>query len=164
MSARGAIDVLTQGAATSSRGEPDVTLRGRCVVGGQAEGEALVTREPISGWGGVDPRTGTVIETRHELRGQSFKAKVLLFPGAKGSSGWSNTFHLCRAMGAAPAAMLFVEMSTKMALGAVVTHAPSVTDFDSDPFELIRTGDWVQVDADRGEVRVWRPDPRPAQA
>ncbi len=140
----------------SSRGEPDVTLRGRCVVGGTAEGEALVTREPISGWGGVDPRTGTVIETHHELRGQSFKAKVLLFPGAKGSSGWSNTFHLCRAMGAAPAAMLFVEMSTKMALGAVVTHAPSVTDFDSDPFALIKTGDWVQVDADRGEVRVWR--------
>jgi predicted aconitase with swiveling domain len=52
--------------------------------------------------------------------------------------------------------MLFVEMSTKMALGAVVTHAPSVTDFDSDPFALIKTGDWVQVDADRGEVRVWR--------
>ncbi|MEN9760747.1 MAG: hypothetical protein RI906_573 [Pseudomonadota bacterium] len=156
MSARGTIDVLTQAAAMSSRGEPDVTLRGRCVVGGTAEGEALVTREPISGWGGVDPRTGTVIETHHELRGQSFKAKVLLFPGAKGSSGWSNTFHLCRAMGAAPAAMLFVEMSTKMALGAVVTHAPSVTDFDSDPFALIKTGDWVQVDADRGEVRVWR--------
>lgn len=140
----------------SDRGEPDAILRGRRVVGGASEGEALVTREHLSGWGGVDPRTGTVIETRHELRGQSFKDKVLLFPGAKGSSGWSNTFHLCRSMGAAPAAMLFVEMSSKMALGAVVTHAPSITDFDRDPFAFIQTGDWVRVDADRGEVRVWR--------
>lgn len=137
----------------------DRVLHGRPVVGGVAEGEALVTRQHISGWGGVDPRTGTIIETRHELRGQSFSGKVLLFPGAKGSSGWSNTFHLCRATGTAPAAMLFVEMSTKVALGAVVTHAPAVTDFDADPFAAIATGDWVRVDGERGTVEVWR---RPA--
>lgn len=133
-----------------------VVLRGRRLVGGTAEGEALVTREHISGWGGVDPRTGTIIETRHELRGQSFTGKVLLFPGAKGSSGWSNTFHLTRSMGTAPAAMLFVEMTTKAALGAVVTRAPAVTDFDIDPFSVIRTGDWVRVDGDRAVVEVFR--------
>ena len=38
-----------------------ITIRGRCVVPGVAEGEALVTTEPISGWGGVDPRNGTVV-------------------------------------------------------------------------------------------------------
>ena len=38
-----------------------ITLRGRCVVPGVIEAEALVTRDPISGWGGVDPRTGTVV-------------------------------------------------------------------------------------------------------
>jgi predicted aconitase with swiveling domain len=59
-----------------------VTLRGRTVVGGCTEGEALVTRDTISGWGGVNPMSGTIIETRHELRGQSFKDKVLVFPGA----------------------------------------------------------------------------------
>ncbi len=133
-----------------------VILNGRRVVGGYAEGQAMVTSDHISGWGGVDPRTGTIIETRHQLRGQSFTGKVLLFPGAKGSSGWSNTFHLTRVMNTAPAAMLFVEMTTKVALGAVVTHAPSVTDFDVDPFKVIATGDWVQVDGDSGRVRVYR--------
>ena len=133
-----------------------IILKGRKVVGGVARGHAMVTNDHISGWGGVDPRSGTIIETRHELHGQSFTGKVLLFPGAKGSSGWSNTFHLTRVMGTAPAAMLFVEMSTKVALGAVVTHAPSVTDFDRDPFEVIQMGDWVQVDGDRGEVRVFK--------
>ena len=131
-----------------------ITLHGRKVVGGVAEGEALVTTQQISGWGGIDPRTGTVVETRHELRGVSFKGRVLVFPGAKGSSGWSNTFHMARLMGMAPAAMLFNQMTTKIALGAVVTHAPSLTDFDIDPLTVIKTGDWVKVDADRGTVEI----------
>lgn len=131
-----------------------ITLRGRKVVGGVAEGEALVTRDTISGWGGVNPMTGTVIETRHELRGVSFRDKVLVFPGAKGSSGWSAVFHFSRLAGMAPKAMLFNEMTTKIALGAVVMRCPSVTDFDQDPLSVIETGDWVRVDADRGVVEV----------
>jgi len=133
-----------------------IVIRGRKVVPGVAEGEALVTREPISGWGGVDPRTGTVVETRHELRGQSFAGKVLVFPGAKGSSGWSAQFHLARVMGTAPAAWLFNQMTSKVALGTVVSHAPAMTDFDVDPLSVIRTGDWVRVDADQGIVTVTR--------
>lgn len=131
-----------------------IVLHGRKVVGGVAEGEALVTKETISGWGGINPMTGTVIETRHELRGQSFKGKVLVFPGAKGSSGWSTRFHLARLAGAAPAAMIFNIMTTKIALGAVVTRAPAVTDLDQDPLKVIETGDWVRVDADQGIVEV----------
>lgn len=135
---------------------PSITLRGRKVVGGYAEGEALVTRDTISGWGGINSMTGTVIETRHELRGQSFKDKILVFPGAKGSSGWSAAFHVTRITGTAPKAMVFNEMTTKIALGAVVMRIPSVTDLDRDPLELIQTGDWVTVDADRGIVEIRR--------
>jgi predicted aconitase with swiveling domain len=142
--------------------EQVITLHGRKVVPGVAEGEALVTNDRVSGWGGVDPRTGTIIETRHELRGQSFAGKVLVFPGAKGSSGWSATFHMARLSGTAPAAFLFNEMTTKMALGAVVTHAPSMTGFDRDPLTCIETGDWVKVDADRGIVEVTKKKDRPA--
>ena len=131
-----------------------IVLRGRKVVGGVAEGEALVTRDTISGWGGINPTNGTVIETRHELRGVSFKDKVLVFPGAKGSSGWSAMFHTARLMGTAPKAMVFNEMTTKIALGAVVMHAPSVTELDQDPLDVIETGDWVKVDGDRGIVEV----------
>ncbi len=86
-------------------------------VGGIAEGEALVTHQTISGWGGVNAMTGTIIETRHELRGVSFKDKVLVCPGAKGSSGWSSVFHQARLAGVEPRAMIFNEMTTKIALG-----------------------------------------------
>ena len=131
-------------------------LKGRKVVGGVAEGEALVTRDTISGWGGINERDGTIIERRHELRGQSFKGKVLVFPGAKGSSGHSAYFHMARLNGAAPVAMIITRMTTKAALGAVVARAPAVTDLDRDPVSVIRTGDWVKVDADRGIVEVTR--------
>jgi predicted aconitase with swiveling domain len=136
------------------RVEMKIVLHGRKVVGGVAEGEALVTKETISGWGGIDFMTGTVIETRHELRGVSFKDKVLVFPGAKGSSGWSNAFHMTRVTGSSPKALVFTQMNTKIALGAVVMHTPSVTDLDQDPLAVIETGDWVKVDGDRGIVEV----------
>lgn len=131
-----------------------IVLHGRKVVGGSVEGEALVTHQTISGWGGVNAMDGTIVEKRHELRGVSFKGKVLVFPGAKGSSGWSGTFHMARWLGTAPLAMVFKEMTTKVALGAVVTHCPAVTDLDQDPLEVIATGDWVRVDGDNGIVEV----------
>jgi len=131
-----------------------IILHGRKVVGGCAEGEALVTRQTISGFGGINPLTGIITERRHELRGQSFKGKILVFPGAKGSSGWSVNFHTARLAGASPKAMIFKDMTTKIALGAVVMHAPAVTDLDQDPLEVIATGDWVKVDADKGIIEV----------
>ena len=54
----------------------------------------------------------------------------------------------------APKAQLFNKMTTKIALGAVVTRVPAMTDFDRDPLEVIETGDWVKVDADKGVVEV----------
>ncbi|HLK48265.1 MAG TPA: DUF126 domain-containing protein [Bryobacteraceae bacterium] len=133
---------------------PTIILRGRGVVRGCAEGEALVTRQTISGWGGIDPMTGTVIESHHELRGVSFQNKVLVFPGAKGSSGWSNAFHMTRLTNSAPKAMVFNIMNTKIALGSVVLRVPAVTELDHDPLTVIETGDWVKVDGDRGTVEV----------
>lgn len=131
-----------------------IVLRGRRVVGGVAQGEALVTRETISGWGGVNPWEGTVIETRHELRDVSFKDKVLVCRGAKGSSGWSVMFHTCRLAGTAPIAMVFNETTTKIALGCVVMRIPAVTDLERDPLELISSGDTVRVNGDAGTVEI----------
>lgn len=131
-----------------------IELHGRTVVPGVVEGEALVSHETISGWGGIDPSKGTIIERRHELFGQSFTGKVLIFPGAKGSSGWSAFFQATRLAGTNPVAMIFKTTTTKAALGAVVTRVPTVTDLDQDPLQVINTGDWVRVDANRGIVTV----------
>lgn len=136
-------------------------MRGRRVVPGVIEGEALVSHETISGWGGIDPAKGIIIERRHELYGQSFAGRILVFPGAKGSSGWSGFFQATRLSGTAPIGMIFTTITTKVALGAVVTRVPSITALDRDPVEVIKTGDWVRLDADNGIVTVRPASGRP---
>lgn len=131
-----------------------VVLQGRGIVPGVVEAEALVTRDPISGFGGIDVATGTIIEPRHELFGVCFTGKVLVFPGAKGSSGWSGFFQSTRLMGTAPAAFVFDVVTTKAVLGAIVTRIPSVVEASPPPLEVIRTGDRVRVDGDTGRVTV----------
>ena len=135
-------------------GTTRIVLHGRKVVGGRAEGEALVTHQAIPGWGGVNPVQGVITELGHDLRGIPFKDRVLVCRGAKGSSGWSAMYHTTRLAGTAPKALIFNEMTTKIALGAVVMRIPSVTDLDRDPLDIIETGDWVIVDADNGVVEV----------
>jgi hypothetical protein len=131
-----------------------IEIKGRGIVPGRASGEALVSHETISGWGGIDPAAGTIIERRHELFGVCFTGKILIFPGAKGSSGWSGFFQATRLLGTAPLAMVFTVLSTKSALGAVVTRVPTITELDQDPVRLVTTGDHVIVDADNGTVTI----------
>jgi predicted aconitase with swiveling domain len=131
-----------------------IVLKGRKVVGGVAEGEALVTGQAISTWGGVDAVKGIITERRHELRGQSFKDKILVFPSAKGSSGWSTVAQVIRLADQSPKAMIVRDINSLTGIGAVVLRVPTVTDLDQDPTEVIATGDWVKIDGDRGIVEV----------
>jgi predicted aconitase with swiveling domain len=130
----------------------EIILTGRTVVPGTVEGEALVSHEPISGWGGIDPARGVIIEPRHELFGVCFTGKVLVFPSAKGSSGWAGFFQTTRLSGTAPIGMVIGRISAKSALGAVVTRVPAVTDLDADPCQVIATGDRVRIDNGKVEV------------
>jgi uncharacterized protein len=142
--------------AGEPRPAPVLELRGRGIVPGVVEAEALVTHDAISGFGGIDVATGTVIEPRHELFGVCFTGKVLVFPGAKGSSGWSGYFQSTRLMDTAPAAMVFNVLTTKAVLGAIVTRVPTVVEAAPNPLETIRTGDLVRVDGDAGLVTLIR--------
>lgn len=135
-----------------------IVLKGRKVVGGVAEGEALVTGQAISTWGGVNAVKGIITERRHELRGQSFKDKILVFPSAKGSSGWSTVAQVMRLSGQSPKAMIVREINSLTGIGAVVMRVPTVTNLDQDPTEVIATGDWVKIDGDMGIVEVIKKD------
>ncbi len=129
-------------------------VHGRGVIGGRASGRALVCTAPVSGWGGIDPRTGTIVESRHPERGQSFAGGVLVLPGAKGSSGWSGQFHLAKLQGTAPCAIVFTRMNSKLALGLVVLDVPAVA--GEEAFGAIRTGDLVEVDGTAGTIVIRR--------
>ncbi|MGB9669465.1 MAG: aconitase X swivel domain-containing protein, partial [Anaerolineales bacterium] len=61
-------------------------IKGKPIVSGTTSGEAVVSNQPISFWGGVDPATGEVIDRRHECSGVVITGKVFVFPTGKGSS------------------------------------------------------------------------------
>ena len=136
-----------------STGEARIVLHGRRVVGGTAEGEALVSRMPLMGWGNVDAQHGYTVERNHPLYEVPYKGKVLVFTEPRGSGGFIG-YGMSRAFGTHPAAFLYRKGNNISVFAAMVMNVPCVTDFDRDPTEVIETGDHVIVDGDRGTVEV----------
>jgi hypothetical protein len=118
-------------------------LKGRIIYRGRAEGEALVTSQPISFYGGVDPATGVVIEKGHELQGQSVKGRILVFPTGKGSTVGSYTLYRMKKNGTAPAGMINRECETVVAVGAIIGEIPCVDKID---VTKIKTGDNIRIE------------------
>jgi predicted aconitase with swiveling domain len=109
------------------RGDPlRLKLEGRVIFAGKGEGAALVSRTPLSFYGGVDPRSGVVVERDHELRGQSVKGTVLVFPSGKGSTVGSYVLYRLKKEGAAPAAIINEKCETIVAVGAIISEIPCI--------------------------------------
>ena len=120
-------------------------VQGRIIKAGRAEGEALVSPEPIGFLGGIDPDTGYVVEPGHCLQGECVTNRVLVFPTGKGSTVGSYTLYRMAVSGTAPAAIINAESEAIVAVGAIMADIPMVDLVDITP---IRTGDWVHVDGD----------------
>jgi hypothetical protein len=131
-----------------------IAVKGRRVVGGCAEGQALVADAMLSFWGEVDPVKGTVIAVGHPLEGCSLRGRVLVIRSTKGSSATPMVMGLAKLEGNAPTAFVNVEVDSLAALGAIVNGIPMMADLERDQFECIHTGDHVRVDADHGVVYV----------
>lgn len=117
-------------------------ILGRVVRAGQAEGEALVSSDPIGFLGGVDPDTGIIIEAGHPLEGECVTDRILVFPTGKGSTVGSYTLYRLARNGLAPAAIINVEADPVVAVGAIIAEIPMVDQVD---ISRIHTGDWVEV-------------------
>ena len=132
------------------------TYRCRCLVKGKGSGEALVSREAMCFYL-CDPETGTVIEKNHPLQGKSLAGKVLVLQSGKGSSVVQvDGFYQLWVKGNLPAAIIVRETEPVLVSSAVVVDAVMVDRMEADPFEAIRDGDYVEVDADSETVRVTR--------
>jgi predicted aconitase with swiveling domain len=128
-----------------SGGDWKMELKGRIISKGKAQEEALVTSQPISFYGGVDPNTGEIIEKGHELQGKSVKGKILVFPNGKGSTVGSYTLYRMKKNGVAPAGMINRECETVVAVGAIISEIPCVDKID---ISQIKTGDLIRIDGD----------------
>jgi predicted aconitase with swiveling domain len=128
-------------------------IRCKTVSKGVGKGEILSSKEPLSFLGGVDAKTGLVIEKGHPLEGKSIAGKVLVFPNGKGSTVGAYVIYQLMKNGKAPAAIINAEADVMVASGAIISGIPMVHKMLKDPLE-IKDGQTVVVNATKGFVEV----------
>ena len=126
-------------------------MKGRIISPGKAQGTAIVSPEPIGFYGGIDAKTGIVIEKGHPLEGKKITGKILVFPCGKGSTvGYYVIYGLAK-NGVGPAGIINKETETIVATGVILAGIPCVDKID---ISKIKTGDTLFLDADKGTVDI----------
>jgi predicted aconitase with swiveling domain len=127
-------------------------IKCRHISKGRAIGELIVSNEPISFLGGVNPDTGEVIDPHHELNGQFIKDKILFIPGGKGSTVGSYVIFQMKKNGTAPKAIICLTAEPIIATGAIMSDIPMV-DSPSSTHGL-SNGVKVEVDCDNNLINI----------
>jgi len=132
------------------------------VVKGIVRGEAIVTSQPISFWGEIDPESGLITDKRHELYGENVSGKVLVFPYGRGSVSGTTVFLESIRQDKGPLAIINLETEPIIAVAAILAEklygktVPIVDKPERNPINIIMTGDVVKVDAELGLIEVYK--------
>ena len=129
-----------------------MTLRGRVLIAGAAEGPLLRLCEPLSFWGGVDPASGVITQPRHPDHGRCVAGTVLAMDRAVGSSSSSAVLLELLYNGHAPRALLLGQADAILALGVVVAREmgyATIPVLECD-VSALPPGARVRIDADGG--------------
>jgi predicted aconitase with swiveling domain len=127
----------------------ELTLQGKTIIPGEARGVALVSREPLSFWGGYDWQTGEIIDRRHSLSGQIAKGRILAVPFTRGSSTTTAVLLEAIRAGTAPAAIITTDTDFFFALASVVAD-----ELYSSPIPLAALGEGDFAKLETGH-EVW---------
>ena len=130
-----------------------VSIKGRAITGGDVQAEAIVTRSPVS-FTYIDPETGEVVDTTHDLYGQSIRDKILVLPELKGSAMQPFSLYQLVQNGIAPRGLIAVDADTRLIAAAMYCGIPLVDRLEKNPLEVINSGSLVRVNANQGVVEV----------
>lgn len=98
-----------------------MTIQAEVLLSGtvtRARGLALTA--PISFWGGVDPKSGTIADVRHPECGQDIAGRTLMLPATVGSSSAAAVLLELVHRDRAPAALILHEPDAILLLGLIV--------------------------------------------
>lgn len=129
-------------------------IKCRKISKGHAKGEIIITKDPLSFLGGVDPKTGVVIDPQHELYGEKISGKILVIPSGKGSTVGSYVIFQMAKNKTAPIAIVSLKAEPIIATGAIMAEIPMVDQPDADILNILKKGDIVEVDADSGVIKI----------
>lgn len=135
-----------------------LSMTGRQLTGGSAQGRLLYSDTPLSFWGGVHPATGEVIDRHHPLSGQLITGQVLAIPNGRGSCTGSSVLMEVILSGQGPAALVLEQPDEILVLGAIVAELVfgrqlPVVSVGADGFAQLRGAQWVRVQAN-GQVNI----------
>lgn len=97
-------------------------FRGTQFVSGVASGTLLAANLELSFWGGVDQKTGEVIDRFHPLSGCFLKDTILAIPGGRGSCSGSIVMLELMLSGSGPKALVFERAEEILTLGVIVAE------------------------------------------
>lgn len=126
----------------------------RKISEGTAKGEVIVSKDAVCFYL-VEPETGVVVEKNHDIEGKSIAGKILVMPSGKGSSVvQADGLYKLSQNDNAPKAMIIEHADTVLVSGAIVMEIPMVHKVESTFYESVKNGDLLELDADKGMIRV----------
>jgi predicted aconitase with swiveling domain len=131
----------------------EIVLRCKCASPGRCSGEALTSTDMIAFGGTPALKTGIVGEPNHVLLGKTIAGKILVYPTGKG--------YFLMKYGKAPKAIINRAANPTTVVAAILCEIPMVYECNRDPLKVIETGDWVEVNAEEGILRIRKKDRKP---
>lgn len=129
-------------------------IKGRIISRGVVEGEAIVSRTKFSFLGDVDVETGEVVAEDSDIVGEKISNKIFVFPTGRGSTVGTYILLRMKKKGTAPKAIINVETEPIIAVGAIIAGIPLMDKLEINPLEVIKSGDWVKVNALEGWIEI----------
>jgi len=138
-------------------------MAGELILGPATSGPLLRLTEPVSFWGGVDEKTGQIIDQHHPQYRVCLAGTALLMGAARGSSSSSSTLLECVRLGTAPAMLLLTERDTILPVGVAAAweiygRGPSVVLLPGPLYA--QDGERIQVDQ---EGRIYKGPGNPVE-
>ena len=133
-----------------------VVLKGKSVSkkNQTVEGKALVVKDLIAFWGGIDWESGDIVEVAHSGRGQNVTGKILVFPAGKGGAGETFGYYYLYRNNKTPLALICNSVQATTVAGAVICETPMIYGFEKNILNLIKTGDHLRINSHTGEVEI----------
>ena len=127
-------------------------LIGRTIRPGSAAGPLLIISQPLSFWGGVDPRTGRVVDPRHPNHGDDLAGRIVMMERTIGSSSSSAIMLELLRNDVAPAGLVLGKADAILVLGILVAEElgyPTVPVLEADDLDGWANGIPVHLRDDR---------------
>lgn len=129
--------------------EQKIVLKGIAKARGRAAGEALVSEMNLS-WAPCSIlNDGSIRAYGNPLNGENVKDKIIVYPTVTGStSGSFGMLFKVKQAKTGPQAIICRDVHFIDVAGCIASDIPAIDSLDADPVTVIKTGDWVEIQAD----------------